>query len=94
MLLAAILAILLTMLLILIRALLGPTAYDRMLATNLFGTKIVLLMVVAGHALGWSSFIDVALLYAMINFVSTIAIMRFFEHQGALSQAAARERAE
>lgn len=94
MLLAAILAILLTMLLILIRALLGPTAYDRMLATNLFGTKIVLLMVVAGHALGWSSYIDVALLYAMINFVSTIAIMRFFEHQGASSQAAARERVE
>ncbi|MEH6472137.1 MAG: monovalent cation/H+ antiporter complex subunit F [Halopseudomonas sp.] len=80
MLLAATLAILLTMVLTLIRAVLGPTAYDRMLATNLFGTKIVLLIAVAGYALGWSSFVDVALLYAMINFVSTIAIMRFFEH--------------
>mgnify|MGYP003626819790 CR=1 FL=1 len=79
MLLAATLAILLTMVLTLIRAVLGPTAYDRMLATNLFGTKIVLLIAVAGYALGWSSFVDVALLYAMINFVSTIAIMRFFE---------------
>lgn len=83
MLLAAIVAILVTMALTLLRGLLGPTACDRMLATNLFGTKTVLLIAVGGHALGWESFVDVALLYAMINFVSAIAIMRFFEYSSA-----------
>ncbi|WP_207062967.1 monovalent cation/H+ antiporter complex subunit F [Motiliproteus sp. SC1-56] len=81
MLLAAVLAILVTMVLALIRALLGPTAYDRMLASNLFGTKTVLLIAVGGHALDWPSFVDVALLYAMINFVGTLAVMRFFQAQ-------------
>lgn len=79
MILAATLAILASMALALIRAFLGPTAYDRMLATNMFGTNTVLLIAVAGFALGWNSFVDVALLYAMVNFVSTVAIMRFFE---------------
>ena len=77
--LAAALAILATMALALIRAFMGPTAYDRMLATNMFGTNTVLLIAVGGYAMGWNSFVDVALLYAMVNFVRTIAIMRFFE---------------
>ena len=79
MILAAALAILSSMALALIRAFLGPTAYDRMLATNMFGTNTVLLIAVAGYALEWNSFVDVALLYAMVNFVSTLAIMRYFE---------------
>ena len=78
--LAAILAILVTMALALIRAFRGPSVYDRMLAANMFGTKTVLLIAVGGYALNWPSFVDVALLYAMVNFVSTIAIMRFFEY--------------
>ena len=77
---AALLAILVTMVLALIRAFLGPSAYDRLLAANLFGTKTVLLIALGGHALSWSGFLDVALLYAMVNFVATIAVMRFFEH--------------
>ena len=78
---AALLAILGTMLLALIRAVQGPTAYDRMLATNLFGTKAVLFLAVGGYAFGWSGYADIALLYAMINFIGTIAVMRFFEYQ-------------
>ncbi len=77
---AALLAILVTMVLALIRGFLGPTAYDRLLAANLFGTKTVLLIALGGHALSWSGFLDVALLYAMVNFVSTLAVMRFFEY--------------
>lgn len=80
MLLAAVVAILITMLLALVRGLLGPTPYDRMLAANAFGTKTVLLIALGGHALAWHSFLDVALLYAMVNFVGTIAVMRFFEY--------------
>jgi len=78
--LAAVIAILVTMVLALIRAFNGPSVYDRMLAANMFGTKTVLLIAVGGYALGWPSFVDVALLYAMVNFVSTIAVMRFFEY--------------
>ena len=77
---AAIIALLITMILALVRAFLGPTEYDRMLAANSLGTKTVLLIALGGHALSWHSFLDVALLYAMVNFVGTIAAMRFFEY--------------
>lgn len=77
---AAIIALLITMVLALVRAFLGPTEYDRMLAANSLGTKTVLLIALGGHALSWNSFLDVALLYAMVNFVGTIAVMRFFEY--------------
>lgn len=76
---AAILALLVTMAMVLIRAFMGPSIYDRILAVNSFGTKTVPLIVVAGHALGWHSYIDIALMYALVNFVGTLAIMRFFE---------------
>jgi multicomponent Na+:H+ antiporter subunit F len=52
-----------------------------MLAANSFGTKTVLLIALGGHALSWHSYLDVALLYAMINFIGTIAVMRFFENR-------------
>ena len=77
----AIVAVLMTMLLALIRTFLGPTGYDRMLAANSFGTKTVLLIALAGYALQWNSYLDVALLYALLNFVGTIAVMRFFEYR-------------
>jgi multicomponent Na+:H+ antiporter subunit F len=80
---AAIVAILVTMFLALIRTFLGPTEYDRMLAANSFGTKTVLLLALGGYALSWNSFLDVALLYALLNFVGTIAVMRFFEYRNA-----------
>ncbi len=80
MLVAAIVAVLVTMLMTLIRGFVGPSAYDRMLAANSFGTKTVLLILLGGHLLGWHSHLDVALLYAMVNFVGTIAVMRFFEY--------------
>jgi len=80
---AAIIAILVTMALALTRAFKGPTEYDRMLAANAFGTKTVLLIALGGHALSWHSHLDVALLYAMVNFVGSIAVMRFFEHNAA-----------
>lgn len=75
---AVLVAVLVTMILLLVRAFMGPTEYDRMLAANMFGTKTVLLIAVGGYALDWESYADVALLYAMVNFVGTIAVMRFF----------------
>jgi multicomponent Na+:H+ antiporter subunit F len=76
---AAIVALLITLTLTLVYAFMGPSIYDRILAVNSFGTKTVLLIVVGGHALGWFSYIDIALMYALVNFVGTLAVMRFFE---------------
>ena len=76
---AAILALLVALALVLIRAFMGPSVYDRILAVNSFGTKAVLLIIVGGHALGWFSYVDIALMYALVNFIGTLAIMRFFE---------------
>lgn len=77
---AAALAILITMALALARALLGPTIYDRILAVNMFGTKTVLIIAVYGFLTGRPDFLDIALVYALINFISTIAVLKFFEY--------------
>jgi multicomponent Na+:H+ antiporter subunit F len=77
---AAALAILVTMALALTRALLGPTIYDRILAVNMFGTKTVLIIAVYGFLTGRPEFLDIALVYALINFISTIAVLKFFEY--------------
>lgn len=77
--LAASMAILFTMALALSRALLGPTLYDRVLAVNNFGTKTVLLIAIYGFLTKRPDFLDIALVYALINFISTLAILKFFE---------------
>lgn len=77
---AAIAGVVVAMLLILTRALLGPTAYDRILAINLFGTKTVLFIAVLGFARGRPAFLDIALVYALINFISTIAVLKFMHY--------------
>jgi len=79
---AATVAILVTMALALARAVLGPTLYDRILALNVFGTKTVLIIAVLAFLIGSPHYLDVALVYALINFIATIAILRFFEYGG------------
>ncbi len=71
-------ATLLTMVLALIRALLGPTVYDRVLAVNMFGTKTVLLVSVIAYLFGRPDFLDLALAYALINFIGVLAVLEFF----------------
>ncbi len=73
-------AILVTMALAMTRALLGPTVYDRVLAANMFGTKTVLIIAVFGFLTGRSHFLDLALLYALINFIGTLAVLKFSEY--------------
>ena len=74
-------ALLIALVLMLIRTLLGPTLYDRVLAVNSFGTMTVLLLGLLGFAMGRPDFLDIALLYSLINFVSTIAILKFFRYR-------------
>ncbi len=77
-------AILVTMALALARSLQGPSVFDRILAVNMFGTKTVLLIAVLGfiptatEPAGRPDFLDLALVYALMNFIGTIAVLKYF----------------
>ena len=71
-------ATLVTMGLALIRAVMGPSVYDRVLAVNMFGTKTVLLLSVVAFLYGRPDFLDLALAYALINFIGVLAVLEFF----------------
>jgi multicomponent Na+:H+ antiporter subunit F len=70
-------AILATMSMAIIRALLGPTVFDRALGVNMFGTATVLLIAVIGFLTGRPDFLDLALVYALLSFIGTIAILKY-----------------
>lgn len=74
-------ALFIAMVLVLYRLFVGPTLYDRVLAVNAFGTHTVLFIGVLGFLNGRPDFLDIALLYALINFVGTIAILKFFRYR-------------
>ena len=74
---AAMIGILVTMALALCRALLGPTVYDRILSVNMFGTKTVLFIAVLGFLTGRPDFLDLALIYVLINFIGTLTVLKF-----------------
>ncbi len=78
---AATVAVLASMSLAMTRALMGPTVYDRVLAVNTFGTKTVLLIAVLGFLTERPEFLDLAIVYALINFIGTIAVLKFFEYR-------------
>ena len=75
-------AIVVTMGLALVRAALGPTVFDRVLAANMFGTKTVLLIAVIGFLTDRPDFLDLGLVYALINFIGVIALLRFLKFGG------------
>ena len=77
----AAIAVLAAMILILVRLFAGPTLYDRVLAVNLFGTHTVLFIGILGFLNERPDFLDIALLYALINFVGTIAVLKFFRYR-------------
>ena len=70
-------AIHVAMMLALIRAMLGPTVFDRVLALNMMGTKTVLLICVVGFLTGRTDFLDLALLYSLMNFIGMVTLLRF-----------------
>ena len=67
------------MFMILIRAIAGPTVYDRILATNALGTKTIVFVTLLGYISGRTEFIDMAIIYALVSFITTIAILKFAE---------------
>ena len=89
---AAAAGLLIAMMLMIVRAIMGPSHYDRILAANSFGTKTVLFIALIGFLFGRPAFLDIAIVYALINFVTTIALMKFFRYrslQAPLTQHAA-----
>ncbi|MCF6199445.1 MAG: monovalent cation/H+ antiporter complex subunit F [Hyphomicrobiaceae bacterium] len=74
------LAILITLGLALARALMGPTVYDRIAAVNMFGTKTVLLIAILAFWSGRMDVLDIALTYALINFIGVVAVLRLVAH--------------
>ena len=87
MIIAATLAIFVVMIMAIIRGIVGPTLYDRILAVNMFGTKTVLLISLLGFVMGRPEFLDIAIVYALINFISVIGVLRYsdsaiFKHDG------------
>ena len=77
----ATISILISFTMVLVRLFLGPTLYDRVLALNAFGTLAVLMISVVGFLFGRPDFLDIALLYALLNFIGTIAILKFFRYK-------------
>lgn len=76
----AALFLLVGMALLLARLLSGPTLYDRVLAVNSFGTKTVLFLAVFSLIIGRQDGVDIAILYALMNFIATIAVLKFFRY--------------
>ncbi|MBT5432687.1 MAG: monovalent cation/H+ antiporter complex subunit F [Alphaproteobacteria bacterium] len=75
----ATLLLVIAMALTLVRAVRGPTPYDRILAVNVHGTMTVLLIALAGFLTGRPDFLDLSLTYALLNFVGTLAALKFFK---------------
>lgn len=74
----ALVAIMIVMVLILLRAWLGPSLYDRILAINTFGTATVLAIAILGFYMGRPAFMDIALVYSLINFIGTVAVLKLY----------------
>ena len=74
---AAIAGVFVTMLLALVRAAKGPTVFDRILAVNMFGTQTVLVIAVSGFMSGRPEWLDLAIVYGLVNFIGTIAVLKF-----------------
>ncbi|MEO7056747.1 MAG: monovalent cation/H+ antiporter complex subunit F [Caldimonas sp.] len=76
----AALALLVTVGLALVRAALGPTVFDRVLAANTVGTGATLLLAVIGFLTGRPEFLDLAIVYALLNVIGTIAVLKYFRY--------------
>jgi multicomponent Na+:H+ antiporter subunit F len=77
---AAAAAILVALALVVLRALRGPTVFDRVLAGNSVGNLAIMLLAVVGFLTGRPEWLDIAITYALLNVISTLVILKFFRH--------------
>ena len=76
--LAGLIACAITGILILVRIILGKTTFDRILAVNSLGTVIVIGISIHGFYSNRPEFLDIAIVYALINFIGTVAVLKLF----------------
>jgi multicomponent Na+:H+ antiporter subunit F len=77
---AAAIALLVTIALALLRAALGPTVFDRAQAGNTIGTVAMLMLAVIGFLTGRPEFLDLAIVYGLLNVIGTIAVLKYFRY--------------
>lgn len=77
---AAAAALLVALALALVRAFLGPTVFDRAQAANSVGTLALLLLAVLGFLTGRPEFLDLAIVYGLLNVIGTIAVLKYFQY--------------
>ncbi len=77
---AAALALLAALALVLARALLGPSVFDRLQAANTIGTLALMLLAVIGFLTGRPEFLDLAITYGLLNLLATIAVLKFVRY--------------
>jgi len=76
------LCLLATTLLCLYRAIVGPEPWDRAIAINVVGTKTIIIVVLIGYLFDSLYFVDVAIVYALFNFILTVALSKQIEFGG------------
>jgi multicomponent Na+:H+ antiporter subunit F len=76
----AAIALLVALALAVLRAIKGPTVFDRALAGNTVGSFAVLLLAVFGFMTGRPEFLDIGLTYGLLNLIGTLAVLKFFRH--------------
>ena len=75
------------MLLSLYRTVFGPTVLDRLIGANAIGSKTVVLLILIGLIFKrLDMFVDIALAYALLNFVAVLAASRYFQKRRGLSE--------
>ncbi len=78
--LAAVIAVLAALVLAVVRAVSGPTVFDRMLAGNSIGTLAILLLAAIGFLTGRPEWLDIGLTYGLLNVIATLAVLKYFRH--------------
>lgn len=87
---AGIAAILVSLTLMVVRAIRGPTTFDRLVTANAIGVAAIMLLALYGFFIGRPEFLDIALLYALLNSVGTFAVLKFWRH-GSLGHSGDKE---
>lgn len=90
---AACIAVLAALFLGVVRALMGPTVFDRVLAANSIGTGAIMLLALFGFLTNRPEFLDIGILYALLNIIGTLAVLKYFRY-GDLSHPGGEEPTE
>ena len=85
-------AVLIALGIALARAFMGPTVFDRILAVNSVGTKTVLLIAILGFLTKRPEFLDIAIVYALINFIGVVAVLKFVKYGDLVSPGGEEDR--